>query len=93
MSLLKGVKLTVGEVRDFLVLVGRHRGLLLAEDLCVEAGVVEVDLAVLVHVLGDVGLQGGYRVRKPIAAKLAEVEFFHQVHRSERKQSAEREIT
>lgn len=71
------MKLTVREVGDVLIVVGCHLRLL-AEDLCVKAGVVEADLAVLVHVLGDVGLQGLHGMRQPVAAELAEVKFFHQ---------------
>lgn len=41
-----------------MVLVGCHQRLF-AEDLCIKAGVIKADLAVLVHVLGEVGLQGG----------------------------------
>lgn len=71
------MKLTFREVRDFLILVGCQLRLL-AEDLRVETGVVKVDLVVFVHVLGEVGLKGSHRMREPIAAELAQVEFLHQ---------------
>lgn len=50
---------------DFLVLVGPVQRLL-PKDLCIKAGVIKTDSAVLVHVFSEAGLQGCYRMREPV---------------------------
>lgn len=68
------------EVRGLLVLI-RHNLVLLAEHLSVKAGIVEMALAVLVHLFGHAGLQGGHRMGK-LVGELPEVKLLHLNQRS-----------
>lgn len=70
------MKLTVREMRHFLVLVGPHQRLF-AEDLCIKAGVIKADSAVLVHVFCEAGLQGCYWMREPVV-QLVHLELLYQ---------------
>lgn len=51
----KCVKLTIRVMHHFWVLVGPHQRLL-AEDLCIKAGVIKANSAVLVHVFCEASL-------------------------------------
>lgn len=68
------------EVRGLVVVIGRHLDLF-AEHLSVKAGVVEMALAVLVHIFGHAGLQGGHRVGE-LVGELPEVKLLHLNQRS-----------
>lgn len=67
-------------VRGLLVLIRHHLGLL-AEHLSIEAGVVEMALAVLVHIFGHAGMKGGHGMGKLVGER-PEVKLLHLNQRS-----------
>lgn len=78
-------------MRHVLLLVGPNQRLF-AEDLCVEAGVIKADSAVLVHVFREAGLQGCYRMRKPVV-QLVHLQLFYQAEGSTKKINYKKKIT
>lgn len=67
----------------FLELVG-PRQRLFAEDLCIKAGVIKADSAVIVHVFCEASLQSCYWMREPVV-QLVHLELFHQADGSTKK--------
>lgn len=78
------MRLTIREMRHFLVLVGPNQRLF-AEDLCIKAGVIKADSAVLVHVFCEACLQGCYWMREPVV-QLVHLELLYQADGSARRQ-------
>ena len=66
-----------------LVLVGPHQRLF-AEDLCIKAGVIKADSAVLDHVFCEARLQGCYWMREPVV-QLVHLVFIYQADGSARR--------